>query len=153
MPNSISWLVVTDLDKTRIFSFKKTSRQLNFVTTIQNESHTTEDNLRQKGASVKSATDGQRALTNEASFKRRFTERYIHEVIDVLSIGRKEGAYQHLYIAAGPESMGLIRGHLDKETQYLIRQEFTKDYARFSKEDIFELLKEDLLAPEVHLSA
>jgi protein required for attachment to host cells len=153
MPNQICWLLVADLDKSRIFQFTYRNPMLQSVTTIKNTSFETEDNLREKGVTHSSASEGVRGFTNEHSVKRRFQDRYIHEVAEVIDGAKKEGAFQRLFIAAGPQTLGLLRSALDKETQNIVEREFLKDYARFSTEDLFEALRNDLLDPAAHLSA
>lgn len=153
MPNQICWLLVADLDKTRVFQFTYHNPKLQSVTLIRNTSHENEDSLRQKGSTQNSTSEGLRSFTNEHSVKRRFQDRYIHEVADLINNARKEGAFARLFIAAGPQTLGLLRSTLDKETQSVVASEILKDYARFSTEDLYEALKGELLDPATHLSA
>jgi protein required for attachment to host cells len=153
MPNLICWLLVADLDKSRIFQFTYRNPKLQSVTSIRNTSHDHEDSLRQKGTTHTGSNDAVRSFTNEHSVKRRHQDRYIHEVTELVNGAKKEGAFQRLFIAAGPQTMGLLRANLDKETQSVVEREFLKDYARFSTDDLFEAIKGELLDPATHLSA
>jgi protein required for attachment to host cells len=143
------WIAVADLDKTRVFEFTPRKVGLNFVTTITNES--SDEELRQKGSASKSTSDGHRALTNEASIKRRMTEGYINNVCSMIGLARKEGAFSGLFLVAGPDTLGLLRQHLDKETLRLVESEIGKDFARFSPQDIYAHLQGELENPALSI--
>ena len=153
MPHRLCWLIVADLDKTRIFQFSFHHPKLQSVTASRNTSHEMDDSLRSKGSTLTGTGEGLRSFTTEHSLKRRHHDRYVHEVAEIINSAKKEGAFQRLFIAAGPQMMGLLRSQLHKETLQLVEREFLKDYARFSQEDLFEAIKPELLDPANHLSA
>lgn len=139
------WVTVADLEKTRIFEFIPLTNTFQLVTAVQNDHSQSEG--RQQGSTFRSSGEGLRSLTNEHSHERRLTEGYIQEVCTLLTQSRKEGAFGGLFLVAGPKTMGLLRQHLDKETQKYIEGEITKDYARFSTQDIYYNLQSELENP------
>lgn len=145
MSKTKNWVVVSDLDKTRIFQVEK-SKNLSLRYTLKNEVEERAGELPEKGHVASSTSHGHRALADENSVHRKMVDPYVHYVCESLDKARKDHEYDNLMIVAGPEMLGHLRSHLDKNVQETVKEEVVKDYSRFSMTDIEKSLQENLLS-------
>lgn len=140
MSSKRNWVVVSDLNKTRIFQVEK-NKHLSLKYTLKNEVDQRTKDHPEKGHVLSSTSHGHRALTNENSIHRKLIDPYVHFICDSLDKARKDHEFDHLMIVAGPEMLGHLRSHLDKNVQEVVSEEIVKDYSRFSMSDIEKSLE------------
>lgn len=72
--------------------------------------------------------------------KQQEIEKFAKNLSDFLSTSRQNGEFSRLYIMANPSFLGLLRQHLDNQTQSVIVAEIAKDLIGQKKPDIEEQL-------------
>jgi len=69
-------------------------------------------------------------------------ELFARSLADYLLQAHTQNRYQNLILAAGPETLGLLRKLLDKQVTGAISQELNKDYTNVSPHDLLAQLKQ-----------
>lgn len=65
-------------------------------------------------------------------------ELFARNVTDFLLQAHQAGRFQHLFLFASPEFLGLLRRLLDPKLASLVRMEINKDYSQFSARQLRE---------------
>jgi len=140
MINSITWLLVADSSKARLYSMHKAR-----ILQEQNSKHLeligeyAHADSRKKGSEL--ATDkqgefGSGTFVEATSPKIHEAEQFAHELIIRLNSARKEGTFRDLILVAPPAFMGLLLKHMPHEIQKCVSQKIEKDYTQDDKQQL-----------------
>src|SRR6185437_3094421 len=115
MENTITWLLIADASKARLFSMHKVKllsdqhpQQLELVKEF------THDKSRMKSSDLTSdrmGEFGKGTFTETASPKLLEAEDFAHELLNHLDTARQNKLYRDLIIAAPPAFMGILHKH------------------------------------------
>lgn len=134
--HSITWLVVADASKARIYAMHRArfliDQQPNNLTLISTHTHPDSRKKTSELVSDKMGEYGSRAGSNslvEMTLpKLREAEIFAHEILDQLELGRSGNHYRDLIIVAPPAFMGLLNKGMTTTLQKLITQTIEKNY-------------------------
>jgi protein required for attachment to host cells len=140
MENHLSWLLVADASKAKIYALNKLKtfkeKKANNLLLIGEYTH---DGSRKKTSELTSDKMGEFGSATFASAtppKLHEADQFAHELISYLLQGIKENKFHRLIITAPPAFMGLLNKHIPNELNKLIEQRIEKDYTQFSTQDL-----------------
>ena len=126
---SITWVVVADSSKARIFSAEKPASPL---TEVQALSHP-ESRLHQgdlvsdKPGRDNNATSGSHNMGHETDAKEEESLRFAATVCERLEEGRCKGQFEKLYVIAAPTFLGLLRKQQTGALRKTVAAEISKN--------------------------
>lgn len=144
MNNTITWLLVADASKARLFSMHKARVfQQQSPSELELVAEYLHADSRKKGAEL--ATDrwgefGSGTFVENTSPKVHEAEQFAHELLGHLESARKEGCYRDLIIIAPPTFMGLLHKHMPHEIYKLVSQKIEKDYTQNNVKELMQKL-------------
>ncbi len=134
MMNNITWLLVADASKARLYSMHKAlffkEQNSNHLELIGEFTHA---ESRMKGTELVSDRMGEfgsGSFVENTQPKEHEAEQFAHELLGKLNAGRKEGCFRDLIIVAPPAFMGLLHKHMPHEVHKLVSQKIEKDYTQ-----------------------
>lgn len=144
MENSITWLLVCDSSKARVYSLHK-ARIFNDPDpkNLQLLNEYTHDASRKKAADLisdKMGEFGSGTFVEATSPKVHEAELFAHELLQHLETARKENNYRDLIIVAPPAFMGLLHKHMPHEIHKLVSKKIEKDYTQYNGNDLLNNL-------------
>jgi protein required for attachment to host cells len=134
MENTITWLLIADASKARIFSLHKArfiqDQKPDNLHLIGEYSH---NQSRQKGSDL--VTDrmgmyGSGNFSESTPPKVHEAEVFAHQLMEHLDNGRKDGVYRDLILIAPPAFMGILHKSMPHGIQKLVSQNIEKDYTQ-----------------------
>lgn len=137
MSISKTWILIGNQEIAKVYEIKSNRRnQLKCVETIVNKADT--EGLRGRGASARTVGGASniRSLVNENSLNRRLLGGHINEVASYIEKARREGRFDRLILAAGPDFLGHVRQKLSRETQNKIEKSISKDFTRLKDHEL-----------------
>lgn len=132
MENSITWLLIADASKARLFSMHKArfmqDKNPNSLELIGQFTH---ENSRKKNSDL--VTDrrgefGSGAFEMPTQPKVHEAEQFALELANHLDSKRKDGTFRDLIIVAPPTFMGILHKQMPDSVNKLITQTIEKDY-------------------------
>jgi protein required for attachment to host cells len=142
--NSITWLLISDSSKARLYSLHKARifndqnpKELELIAEFAHEKS------RMKGTELSSDKLGEfnsGTFVENTSPKSHEAEQFAHELLMHLDAARKEGRFRDLIIVAPPTFMGLLNKHMPHEIQKLVSQKIEKDYTQFNINELVQNL-------------
>ncbi|EGW55060.1 host attachment protein [Candidatus Endoriftia persephonae] len=126
---SMTWVVVADTSRARIFNVEKPARTLNEIQTVTHpEARLHEGDL---------ISD----KTEKPDVRRQVeADRFAAHVCSVLEAKRKNGECQRLYLVAAPSFLGMIRKHQSAALKQLVVAEVDKNLAMQDATEILQHL-------------
>ncbi len=144
MENSITWLLVCDASKARLYSMHKarlfSDPSAHNLELVNKFAH---DASRKKGRDLETdrmGTQGSETFEESTPLKVQEAEKFVHELLAHLESGRKSGNYRDLIIVAPPEFMGLLRKHMHHDLQRMVVQNIEKNYTQDNDKDLLHNL-------------
>lgn len=143
MENSITWLLIADASKARIFSLHKArlfanpKSSDNFIL-IGEYTHDKSRLKKHELVTDRMGEFGSGTFVEATSPKIFEAEQFALELLSHLEINRHH--YRDLIFVAPPTFMGLLCKHIPRELQKLITQQIEKDYTQQNKNDLLASL-------------
>ncbi|MBX3708819.1 MAG: host attachment protein [Gammaproteobacteria bacterium] len=132
MENAITWLLIADASKARLFSMHKARflrdqhpKNLELISCF------THEKSRMKGSELttdKSGEFGVGTFVEATSPKTREAEEFALELLEHLESARKSNHYRDLIIVAPPAFMGMLHKHMPHQMHKIVSQNIEKDY-------------------------
>lgn len=144
MENSITWLLIADASKARLFSMHKARfLQEKHPNSLELIGQFTHDKSRKKNSEL--VTDrrgefGSGAFEMPTSPKVHEAEQFAHELASHLDSGRKDGTFRDLIIVAPPSFMGILHKQMPDSVNKLVSQKIEKDYTYQTDHDLVNSL-------------
>lgn len=144
MENSITWLLIADASKARLFSMYKArfiqDKNLDSLELIGQFTH---ENSRKKNAEL--VTDrrgefGSGSFEVTTSPKVYEAEQFALELANHLEAKRKDGTFRDLIIVAPPAFMGILHKQMPDSVNKLVSQTIEKDYTYQTNHDLVKCL-------------
>ena len=144
MENNLTWLLVADASKARIFSMHKAKlfqedANSHSIKLIHEFTH---NKSRMKSADLVSDKLGE---FNKNSYgvehpKVHEAELFAQQLLTELDTGRKDRHYHELILIAPPAFMGILNKHIPHEMEKLVSKTIEKDYTQESVENLIRKL-------------
>lgn len=132
MENTITWILIADASKARLFAVHKARLfQDDNTNNLQLISEFTHNDSRKKGSDLvsdKMGEFGSGSFAATTSPKAHEAEQFAQELVTHLDTGRKENSFRDFILVAPPAFMGLLHKHMHQETKKLLSQSIEKDY-------------------------
>ena len=143
MNNDVTWILVGDASRARLFSSRGRQAHLNLVQDFDhpegrasNQELTTD----RPGRTHQSAGPGKSAMEPHTPPKQVEQRHFGQLLADVLHKGLDDHAYQHLVLVAPPHFLGLLRESLTPRVQQVVRSSLDKDYTALDTATLAERL-------------
>jgi protein required for attachment to host cells len=134
MVDHITWLLVADASKARVFAVCKArfikSQRPDDLKLVGRYTH---EESRMKGSELTTDRQGEfgsGTFVEATDPKAREAEEFALELIAHLESARKAQSYRDLIIVAPPAFMGLLNKHMPQQVHKLISQNIEKDYTQ-----------------------
>lgn len=145
MTNTITWLLVADASKAKIYSLHKAkvfqdNPNGNLLTLVEEFQH---NNSRKKNSELVSdrmGDFGPGKLLEVTPPKTIEAEQFALKLTSRLDNGRKEDSYQDLVIVAPPNFMGLLNKHMHNQVTKLLSKTIEKDYTQQAEKELVKSL-------------
>lgn len=144
MENNLTWLLVADASKARIFSMHKAKLLQKNANgqSLKLINEFTHKESRMKDAELISDKLGE---FNKNSYgvekpKVHEAEYFATQLINELGLGHQERHFRDLILIAPPTFMGMLNKHLPNAIQKLVIQTIEKDYTQDSQHDLTKKL-------------
>ncbi|VVC76042.1 hypothetical protein AQUSIP_13440 [Aquicella siphonis] len=144
MGNTVTWLLIADASKARLYSMHKArflldkhSKNLNLIGQF------THDASRMKGIDLVSdrmGTFGNGSFEETTLPKVHEAEQFALELLGHLKSARVENSYRDIIIVAPPSFMGLLHKHMPHEVDKLVVKRIEKDYTQYNGEELAQNL-------------
>jgi len=142
----LTWLVVADNSKARIFTVESRRGPIEEIESIVHaEARLHERNMTSDlpGRGIGKGGVGH-AYQDETSPKEQENINFAKQIANELDVARKEGKFKQVMLVAAPGFLGNLRNQLSVQTKKLACFELAKNMSRLSAEKIRELLPERL---------
>ncbi len=143
----LTWLVVADNSKARIFSVDSRMGPIEEIESIEHlEARLHEQDLTSDlpGRSNGKGGAGGHAYQDEVSPKEQENINFARKIASELDSARKDGKFKQVMLVAAPGFLGNLRNQLTAQTQKLTCFELAKNMSGFSAKEIRKLLPERL---------
>lgn len=144
MENNLTWLLIADSSKARIFALHKarifTEQNPALLKPIGNFIH---NESRQKAMELTSDRQGEfghATFSANTPAKTHEAEIFAHKLIAELEAARKKLSFRELILIAPPAFMGLLNKHMSHETKKLVSQTIEKDYTLLQGKELMQSL-------------
>ena len=143
MENSITWLLLADASKAKIYSLHKARlfHQPNNTDNLKLLHEYAHNESRMKNHDLvadRLGEFGSGTFVEASSPKVHEAELFANQLIAALQVGRNQ--YRDLIIVASPMFMGLLNKHMPTEIKKLITQKIEKDYTQQNGHELLESL-------------
>ena len=135
---SITWVVVADSSKARIFSAAKSSSPLKEVQVLSHPEGRLHqgDLVSDKPGRDNNATFGSHNMGHETDAKEEESLRFAGTVCERLEEGRCKGLFDKLYVIAAPSFLGLLRKQQNSALRKIITAEIPKNLSTHTPMEI-----------------
>ena len=143
----LTWLIVADNSKARIFSVDSRTGPIEEVESIvHTEARMHERNMTSDlpGRSNGKGGGGGHAYQDEVSPKQQENINFARKIAGQLDAARKDGKFKQLMLVAAPGFLGSLRHQLTAQTQKLACFELAKNISHLTAKEIREHLPERL---------
>jgi len=143
----LTWLVVADNSKARIFSVDSRMGSIEEIDSIEHSEarlHEQEMTSDLPGRSNGKGGAGGHAYQDEVSPKEQENINFAKKIAAELDIARKDGKFKQVMLVAAPAFLGNLRNQLTTQTQKLACFELAKNMSHLSAKEIRKLLPERL---------
>ncbi len=143
----LTWLVVADNSKARIFSVDSRIGPIEEIESIvHTEARLPERNMTSDlpGRSNGKGGGGGHAYQDEVSPKQQENINFARKIASQLDAARKDGKFKQLMLVAAPGFLGGLRSQLTAQTQKLVCFELAKNISHLNAKEIREHLPERL---------
>lgn len=143
MNNDVTWFLVGDASRARLFSSRGRQAHLNLVQSFDhpegrasNQELTTD----RPGRTHQSVGTGKSAMEPQTTPKQVEQRHFGQLLTEALRKGLDDQAYQHLVLVAPPHFLGLLRELLPPRVQQVVRSSLDKDYTALDVATLAERL-------------
>jgi protein required for attachment to host cells len=143
----LTWLVVADNSKARIFSVDSRKGPIEEIESIvHTEARLHEQNMTSDlpGRSNGKGGGGGHAYQDEVSPKEQGNINFARKIANKLDAARKDGKFKQVLLVAAPGFLGKLRSQLTAQTQNLACFELAKNLSHLGAKEIREHLPERL---------
>lgn len=143
----LTWLVVADNSKARIFSVDSRMGPIEEIENIEHvEARLHEQDMTSDlpGRSNGKGGAGGHAYQDEVSPKEQESINFARKIATELDSARKDGKFKQVMLVAAPGFLGNLRNQLTAQTQKLTCFELAKNMSSLSAKEIRKLLPERL---------
>jgi protein required for attachment to host cells len=143
----LTWLVVADNSKARIFTLDSRMGPIEEVESIvHTEARMHEQQMTSDlpGRSNGKGGAGGHAYQDEVSPKDQQNINFAKQIANELDMARKDGKFKQVMLVAAPGFLGNLRNQLTAQTQKMTCFELAKNMSHLSAKEIRELLPERL---------
>lgn len=136
-----TWILVADSSRARIFSANKAHQPLHEIGRFEHP----EGRAKARDLLAEQQGNGSGSGDLECAAPRRNEAlSFARELAEHLRMGRTQGQFERLYIAAAPTFLGLLRSKLDAPTSQLLVDTLDKDLTQLDADAIRKHLPERL---------
>ena len=139
---AITWVVVAESSRARIFSVENTKDPMDEILTLDHpdsRAHEQELTSDLPGRAFDSSGQGGRhALSTSIEPKQQETITFAKQIAELLDRHRKSSDYDKLIIFAAPAFLGLLRERMSDQTNKLVVYESNKNLVQLSLDKIRE---------------
>jgi protein required for attachment to host cells len=140
----IAWILVAHRNGAKVF--EKQGRELNLLQEIPRAKDARSDDQPDAEKPVRTfyrlGGERQAAGSEQRQAAERETQRFIHELVELLEEGRLHKRYNKLVLVAESRLLGELRSELTRETEALISTTQNKDFAAMETQAIKKYLQD-----------
>ena len=139
----MTWVVVADSTKARIFSAENSSSPLIELEAIEHPEgrlHTRELTSDLPGKDSNRTGSGKHSMGSETDPKRHEAESFAKKITSFIESGRNNNKLSRLIIIAAPSLLGMLRRNMSSATGKLVAMELDKNLADLKGEEIRQYL-------------
>ncbi|SAK96063.1 host attachment protein [Caballeronia ptereochthonis] len=129
--NDMTWIVVADEGRARVFQAPGLTLDLEEVDDFVNVAH-----------SATTLTEKQAAAFSESERKEKERDKFACQVAEYLEQGRLHQRFGRLRLVAESKFLGMMLSYLSAETRELVFEKLSKDYSALSTKEIREHLQQ-----------
>lgn len=136
---AITWVVVAESSRARIFSLEKAKGPMDEILTLDHpdaRAHEQELTSDLPGRAFDSGGQGRHVMSSPVEPKQQVTIAFAKQIADHLDSNRKSGSYTKLIIFAAPAFLGLLRERMNDHTNKLVVYESNKNLAQLNVDQI-----------------
>ena len=126
-----SWILVAESSRARLYSAPKAKAPLTFVSEFEHpEARAHEQDLITDAPGRRFATGGPKrhGMGQAVSTKDEHALRFARELASRLETARVADRFDHLFLAAAPKFLGLLREQLTGDTKAMVQREYAKNW-------------------------
>lgn len=144
MHNQTTWVLVANTSHAKIFRMVHFPRVEPLLAMEHPESRLHNQDLisSKPGRSFERAGTTRHAYEPKTDAKHLEIDKFAKEIGNYLSSAREKREFARLYVIASPEFLGVLRPHIDPQTEGTIVAEVAKDLAEHSQGEIEQHLAE-----------
>jgi protein required for attachment to host cells len=131
MMNDMTWIVVADEGRARVFQAPGLTRDLEEVDDFVNVAH-----------SATTLTEKQAVEFSASERKEKERDKFATQVAEYLEKARLDQRFGRLRLIAEPKFLGMVLSGLSAQTRDLIFEKLSKDYSSLSTREIQEHLQQ-----------
>lgn len=126
---SAYWVVVANASRVRIFEADGHDTAMREIIDMAHPASRLHerDLVSDRGGHVLNSTTGGHGVYRDEAARQHEEDLFARQVCERLEQGRNEGSYHKLYLVAAPHFLGLLRKHMARSLQALVREEVAKD--------------------------
>lgn len=147
MSTEVTWIVVADAARARIFKQAGAGNQLeelHVLTHPESQLHTGDLRTGGKGESLQSSGASTRQSDPQTTTMEKHAEHFAKEIAEYLRLARDKNLYGKLVIVAAPQELGRIRDNLDATTAKFLDKSIDKNWAQHDRAQIEKHLQNHL---------
>lgn len=144
---TITWIVVADSSRARLFQSATGSRQISEIEDLvnpaareMNRDLVTDAQGRRSGGGATSAPT--RSAGAHSDPLEHEAELFAKRVTEAIEAGRTGSRYDDLCLIAAPKFLGLLRANLGKDARRLVSREIDKDLSQKSGPEILDYVRD-----------
>jgi protein required for attachment to host cells len=153
---TVTWLVVADVRKAKVYKFVPLKAQLSFITAIEHPENSLKEHdlvTDRPGHYQRHGSPSRGAYGDDYSTKEVNFEKFAKELAQWLDKARMAKRYAALVVAAPPHYLGLLRKNLSKPLKAVLRFTIPKDLIPVPEDELAAIIgKEYAKAPHNHTS-
>ena len=126
-----SWILVAESSRAHIYAAPNAKAALESVAVLEHpEARAHEQDLISDAPGRRFATGGPKrhSMGEAVSTKEEHAVRFARELATRLEKARVADRYDHLFLAAAPKFLGLLRDELTGETAAMVREQYAKNW-------------------------
>jgi len=136
---AITWVVVAESSRARIFSLETVKGPMDEILTLDHpdsRAHEQELTSDLPGRAFDNVGQGRHAIGTSVDPKQQETIHFAKQIAEYLDTHRKSESYHKLIVFAAPAFLGLLRGHMNDQTNKLVVHESNKNLVQLSVDKI-----------------
>ncbi len=142
----MQWIVLTNSNQCRIFSFCKADKKLNLIKEINHPENREKDFdlVSDSAGRYKSDAGGHGAYSQQTDPKEIKIDQFMLELCNALDEARTHDQFNQLVIIAPPKTHGLLTQRMNKNVEKLISQVIQKDLVFLKEHELLDLLIKEI---------